>query len=77
VLDADRGPVQANRVSADERQADQLVDRAVSINDELRAGPRLFGELWIRRVGGEGRPGRRERPVAGVVLDDYVRADKG
>src|SRR5215212_9905625 len=37
VLDADRGPVQPDRVAADERQSHELVDRSVAIDDEVHA----------------------------------------
>jgi hypothetical protein len=77
MLDADRGPVQSDRVSADEGQPHELVDRPVTVNDEVGAGPGLLAELRVRRVGSEGRPGCRERPVAGVVLHDHVRPDEG
>ena len=40
VLDADRGPVEADGVAADRRQRDELVDRAVAVDHEVRARSR-------------------------------------
>ena len=39
MLDADRGPVQTDGVTADERESHKLIDRAVPVDDELGAGP--------------------------------------
>src|SRR3954453_18333722 len=45
VLDTDRRPVQAHRVTAAQPQRDELVDGAVAVDHEMRAGARPLVEL--------------------------------
>ena len=73
VLDPDRRVVEADRVAAHEPQRDELVDRAVAVDDEVRAesgsscssGSGASGAK-VFRVGGRAR---RD----GDVLDDHLR----
>ena len=58
VLDPDRRPVQPDRVAADPLQRDELVDGAVRVDDEVRAGARQLVQLDVGDVGREGVEGR-------------------
>ena len=70
VLDPDRGLVEPDHVPAAHVERDELVDRAVRVDDEVRAGAGFSpgGSRWTRRV-----PGAVEAGAVGVVLDDHVR----
>ena len=75
VLDPDRGVVEPDRVAAAPAQRDELVDRAVAVDQEVRADAGQLAELDVGRVRGErvvrGAELRRRR----VVLDDQLRVD--
>ncbi len=59
VLDADRGPVHADRVATTDTQVHQLIDRSIGVDHEVRADP---GELaQMDRVRCERRPRAAER----------------
>ena len=75
VLDADRAVVEPDRVAADVPEADELVDRAVLVDDEVRAHAGPLVQLDVGRVGGERVPGRGERRGDRVVLDDHLRLE--
>ena len=51
VLDPDRRPVEPDGVPARCVELDELVDRAVAIDDEVRARPRQLVQLGVRDVG--------------------------
>ena len=70
VLDADRRPVEADGVAAADAEPDELVDRAVAVDDEVGAHAGHLVQLRIGRVRREGRPRRGERVACRVVLDD-------
>ena len=75
LLDADRGVVEADRVAAHVVQGDELVDRPVLVDDEVRAHARAARAA--RRRARRGRRCRRpSRKVSAgrVVLDDDLRA---
>ncbi len=61
VLHPDRTVVQTNCVAAHVTQWHELVDRAVGVNDEVRAGPGQLAKLHIWLV-------RREGVVGGCVV---------
>ena len=72
VLDPDRRVVEPDRVAAHDRQRNELVDRPVLVDHEVRADTRQLAELDVGCVAGEVVVGRRERLVRRVVLDDHV-----
>jgi hypothetical protein len=76
VLDPDRAVVQADRVAAAPAQPDQLVDRAVAIDQEVRADARPLAELDVGRIRGERVERRAEAARRGVVLHDHLRIDE-
>src|SRR5438552_2975811 len=75
VLDPDRDVVEPHRVPAHDVELDELVDRPVAVDDEVRAVSGESAELAVRRVRGEAVPGGREAVATGVVLDDHLRME--
>ena len=73
LLDPDRRPVQADGVTAADAERDELVDRAVAVDHEVRAVAGKLVQLRVGRVRGERVPGAGEALVVGEVLDDHVR----
>ena len=73
VLDADRGPVEPDRVPAHHAERHELVDRPVGVDHEVRAGAGELVQLRVGDVGVEGRERRGERARDGDVLDDHLR----
>ena len=76
VLDANRGPVETDRVPAASADIDQLEDPAVGGNDEVSADIRKLMELRVghvrrERVEDTGHGGR-----LGNMLNDHVRVAK-
>ncbi|HKH16087.1 MAG TPA: hypothetical protein VKA57_01070, partial [Solirubrobacteraceae bacterium] len=76
VLDPDRAVVEPDGVAAAPAQRDELVDRAVVVDEEVRADSGPLAELDVGRVGGERLERRFEAARAGVVLDDHLRLDE-
>jgi hypothetical protein len=76
VLDPDRAVVQPDRVPAAPAERDELVDRAVAIDQKVRADAGPLAELDVGRVRGERLESRFEAARAGVVLDDHLRLDE-
>jgi hypothetical protein len=73
VLDPDRRPVEPDRVAADRGERDELVDRPVGVDQEVRARPGQLVQLGVGRVGAEGGDRGRRGRRGGVVLDDHAR----
>ena len=76
VLDPDRGLVEPDRVAAAPLERDELVDRAVAVDQEVRADAGPLAELDVRRVGRERVEGGAVARGRRVVLDDHVRVDQ-
>ena len=58
-------------------EPDELVDRAVAVDDEMRARAGQLVQLRVRNVGAERVVRRRERRRRGDVLDDRTRLQHG
>ena len=76
VLDADRDVVEPDRVPAHPLQPHELVDRAVAVDDEVRADARALAELDVGRVGRERVPRRPVGAGRREVLDDRLRLEQ-
>ena len=68
--------VEPDRVAADPLQPHELVDRAVAVDDEVRADAGPLAELDVGRVGGERVVGRAVGAGGGEVLDDRLRGEQ-
>ena len=58
-------------MAADRVEPDELVDGAVGVDHEVRAGAGKLVQLGVGHVGGERGVGGRERRARCVVLDDH------
>src|SRR5438132_5525128 len=72
VFDADSSPVQADRVPAQDADRDQLVNRSVLVDDEVRTRTGKLVQLAVRRVWSERVVGRSKVGSHGVVDYDHV-----
>ena len=76
MLDPERDVVEPDGVPAHPLQPHELVDRAVAVDDEVRAHAGALAELDVGRVGGEGVEGGAVGAGGREVLDDHLRLEQ-